>query len=108
MFGFHNNTRIHPEKVTKPFQLLAAWLVGLILLEAELILASLQKCVYRWMNPMYGISAILIIPVFLRLIFLLQTKYRPEMQEDSYYSRYLFDNLNQTKTKGKKYTQVKK
>lgn len=80
---------IKPERITKPFQLLATWLFGLVILVGEFIFASLQSYPIKWLNALYGISAITIIPIFLRLIFLLQTKYRPEMQEDKYYCEHL-------------------
>ena len=80
---------IKPEKVTKPIQLLGAWLLGLILLVIALLTASAKTYELKWLNAFYGISAVLIIPLFLRLIFLLQTKYRPEMQADEFYSEML-------------------
>lgn len=45
-------------------------------------------------NPAWGAGALILasvinVPLFLLSIFLLQTKFRPEMQEDSYYSKYL-------------------
>ena len=80
---------IKPEKVTKPFQLLATWLAGLIILVSALLVASAQTYEVKWINCFYAISAISIIPIFLILIFLLQTKFRPQMQEDKYYSEWL-------------------
>lgn len=83
------NTDIKPEKVTKPFQLLATWLAGLIILVSALLIASTKTYQTKWLNSFYAISAIAIIPIFLILIFLLQTKFRPQMQEDKYYSEWL-------------------
>lgn len=85
---------IRPEKITKPFQMLAAPLVGLIILEGELLLASGQSYETKWLAAMYGICAMLIIPLFLLLIFLLQTRFRPEMQEDKYYAEWLTNSYN--------------
>lgn len=87
-------TSIRPERVTKPFQLLATWLLGLIILEAELLTASSRVYEQKWLSALYGIDAIIIIPLFLWLIFLLQTKFRPEMQEDKYYSEWLSYRYN--------------
>lgn len=84
--------QIKPEKITKPIQLLAAWLIGLLLIESALLTASGTVSEPSWLPAMYGITAVLIIPLFLILIFLLQTRYRPEMQEDSFYSKYLDRN----------------
>jgi hypothetical protein len=87
-----NEKNLKPEKITKPIQLLAAWLLGLILLETSLLTAVATIKYPDWLPSMFGISAVAIIPLFLGMIFLLQTKYRPEMQEDSFYSKYLDRN----------------
>jgi len=81
--------KINAEKITKPIQLLAAWLIGLIVLVSALITAAATVKTPTWLPVFYSISAVAIIPVFLGLIFLLQTKYRPEMQEDVFYAKYL-------------------
>jgi hypothetical protein len=85
--------RIRPEKITKPFQLLAAWLVGLILVNASLLSAACLIKEPAWVAPMLTIAAIADVPLFLVAIFLLQTKFRPQMQEDPYYSKFL-ENQN--------------
>jgi hypothetical protein len=87
-----SENKINAEKITKPIQLLAAWLIGLILLVSALLTASGTVTKPDWLPAFFAISAVAIIPVFLLLIFLLQTKYRPEMQEDSFYSKYLDKN----------------
>lgn len=83
---------IKPEKITKPIQLLAVWLIGLILIESSLLTASGTITNPQWLSVFFGISAVCIIPLFLGLIFLLQTKFRPQIQEDEYYSKYLDKN----------------
>src|SRR5690606_2377188 len=40
-------------------------------------------------------AAIVNVPLFLIALFVLQTKFRPELQEDSYYSTYLNSKTNQ-------------
>lgn len=40
-------------------------------------------------------AAILNVPIFLIAVFLLQTRFRPELQEDSYYSTYLSQKTNE-------------
>jgi hypothetical protein len=87
--------RIRPEKITKPIQLLAVWLIGLIAIETSLLAASATITKPEWLPVFFGISAVAIIPLFLFLIFLLQTKYRPQIQEDEYYSKYLDKNTMQ-------------
>lgn len=81
--------RINPEKVTKPIQLLAAWLVGLILVNASFLLAAQQISQPDWASGLLVVAAVVNVPVFIGALFLLQTKFRPQMQEDSYYAQYL-------------------
>nr|DAM29568.1 MAG TPA: hypothetical protein [Caudoviricetes sp.] len=80
---------IQPEKITKPIQLLAAWLVGLILVNGSFLTAASQLTVPSWLPPLLVIASIVNVPLFLVSLFLLQTKFRPEMQEDTFYSKYL-------------------
>lgn len=84
-----SNHKITPEKVTRPMQLLAAWLTGLVIVDGAFLLAAVQIQQPGWAPAVLVIAAVLNVPLFLICIFLLQTKFRPEMQEDSYYSRYL-------------------
>ncbi len=84
-----NGNKISPEKITKPIQLLAAWLIGLILIDGSFLFSAQKISDPTWASGALVISAIINVPIFLFAIFLLQTKFRPEMQEDSYYSKYL-------------------
>lgn len=84
-----NDQRIHPEKITKPIQLLAAWLVGLILVNASFLVAAQQIAKPDWASGLLVIASVLNVPIFLLALFLLQTKFRPQLQEDAYYSQYL-------------------
>jgi len=84
-----SNQKITPEKVTRPIQLLAAWLTGLIIIDGSFLTAAAQISTPAWAPGSLVIAAIINVPLFLVSIFLLQTKFRPEMQEDVYYSKYL-------------------
>lgn len=77
------------EKVTKPIQLLAAWLTGLIIIDASFLTAANTLTAPTWAVGLLVLAAVLNVPAFLAAIFLLQTKFRPEMQEDTFYSKYL-------------------
>lgn len=77
------------EKVTKPIQLLAAWLAGLILVNTAFLLTAVKLSNTSWLQALLVIASIINVPTFLAAIFLLQTRFRPEMQEDSFYSKYL-------------------
>lgn len=86
------NHNIKPERITKPIQLLAVWLIGLILIVSALLTAAGTIHEPYWLPAFFSISAVCIIPLFLALIFLLQTRFRPQMQEDEYYSKFLNTN----------------
>lgn len=90
------NPKIQPDKITKPIQLLAVWFAGLVILVGLLLSAAKMITEPIWLIPLLVISAILIIPIFLYFVFLLQTKYRPQMQEDTFYSKYLDTTTNET------------
>ena len=81
--------KIEPHRITKPFQLLAAWLTGLVLVDGAFLWAAAEVDSPSWVSPLLAIAAVLNVPLFLFCIFRLQTKFRPEMQADEYYSRYL-------------------
>ena len=81
--------KIEPRHVTRPIQLLAAWLAGLVLIEGIFLGAAAIITQPSWAAGALVIASIFNVPIFLASIFLLQTRYRPEMQEDTYYSKYL-------------------
>lgn len=87
--------QITPEKITKPMQLLAAWLVGLLAIDASFLFAASSMGPVSWQSGALTIAAIINVPVFIGALFLLQTKFRPELQEDSYYSTYLNSKTNE-------------
>lgn len=81
--------KIAADKITKPIQLLAAWLVGLIFTNGTFLTAALQVENGTWERSALIVAAICNVPVFLLALFLLQTKFRAELQEDTFYSEYL-------------------
>ena len=96
MLGIERMTqKIDSHKITKPIQLLAAWLTGLVLLNGSFLAAATSITEPTWIKGLLVIASVLNVPLFIAAIFLLQTKFRPEMQEDSFYSKYL---ENKTKT----------
>lgn len=86
---------IEPHKVTKPIQLVAAWLAGLVLIDAMFLGAAASITNGSWPHGALIVAAILNVPLFLVAIFLLQTKFRAELQEDSFYSEYLSKRTSQ-------------
>jgi hypothetical protein len=81
--------KIEPHRITKPIQLLAAWLVGLILTDSIFLTATLSIDTQSWERGALVVASILNVPLFLCALFLLQTKFRPELQEDTYYHEYI-------------------
>ena len=89
---------IKPEKITKPIQLLGAWLAGLFSIDSCFLFAASKLEQGSFESSALVIAAIANVPIFLIAVFLLQTKFRPEMQEDSYYSTYLNQKTNEKVT----------
>ncbi|MEM5495824.1 hypothetical protein WNY77_00290 [Paraglaciecola mesophila] len=87
--------KLSPEKITKPIQLLGAWLVGLLAVDGAFLTAATNMEITSWQSGALTIGAILNVPLFIGALFLLQTKFRPELQEDSYYSTYLNNKTNE-------------
>lgn len=86
---------IKPEKITKPIQLLGAWLAGLFSVDSCFLFAASNMDSGSFESISLVIASILNVPLFLLAVFLLQTKFRPELQEDSYYSTYLSQKTNE-------------
>ena len=84
-----NSHKIKPEKVTTPIQLLAVWFIALLLLTSAFFTAASQIHEPKWISPLLVISGILLVFVFIVLIFLMQTKYRPEMLSGKEYLEYV-------------------
>lgn len=81
--------KLDPSKVTKPIQLLAAWLAGLVLINGAFLGTAAHISRPEWASGVLVVAAILNVPLFLACLFLLQTRFRPEMQGDEYYAMYL-------------------
>lgn len=80
---------IKPEKITKPIQLLGAWLASLFSINSCFPVAFANMEPASFESIALVVVAIINVPLFLAAVFFLQTKFRPELQEDSYYSSYL-------------------
>ena len=93
----NSSRQIEPHKITKPIQLLAAWLLGLVLVNGTFLMAAEKIHEPNWLTTALVIASISNVPLFLLAIFLLQTRFRPEMQEDSFYSKYLESKTGYTK-----------
>lgn len=87
--GKMQETKIEPHKITKPIQLLAVWLAGLVLLVGAFLVAACTITNPPWLPAILVIATIVMVPIFIGLIFLMQTKFRTQLQDDHYYSEYL-------------------
>ena len=81
--------KIEAHKITKPIQLMAVWFIALLLVESAFLTAAAKIPDPSWVCPTLVISAISFVPLFLLGIFLMQTVFRKELQEDQYYSEWL-------------------
>src|SRR6266849_7718277 len=81
--------QIQPHRITKPIQMLAVWMAGLVLLVGSFLAGARVLTKPDWVPPFLAIAAVSLVPLFLVLLFLMQTKFRPQLQEDAYYSEWL-------------------
>ena len=86
---------ITADKITKPIQLLGAWLAGLLAINSSFLIAAVKMGHDTWQAGFLTVASILNVPAFLIALFILQTKFRPELQEDQYYSNYLNSLTNE-------------
>ena len=87
-----NKPQIDAAKITSPIQLLATWFVTLIVITAAFLGAAHVVTEPSWVPAMLAIAAVANIPVFLVCMFLLQTKFRPELIQDKYYLEHVKKN----------------
>src|SRR3989339_212245 len=81
--------RIEAHKITKPIQLMAVWFIALLLIDSAFLTATAKITTPTWLAPTLAISAIVFVPLFLGGVFLMQTVFRKELQDDQFYSEWL-------------------
>jgi len=86
---FMSDYKLDPQKVTRPIQLLAAWLVGLTVINGSFLGAAVSLGAGQWERSALVIAAIVNVPLFLIALFILQTRFRAELQEDPFYFQYI-------------------
>lgn len=84
-----NGGKVQAHKITKPIQLMAVWLIALSLVDSVFLTAAAKIGEPAWISPALVISAIVFVPLFLGAVFLMQTVFRKELQEDQYYAEWL-------------------
>lgn len=81
--------KIEAHKINKPIQLMAVWFITLGMIDSAFLYAASKITQPAWISPTLAISAIAFVPIFLISVFLMQTVFRTELQEDRYYSEWL-------------------
>jgi hypothetical protein len=82
------NAKLDPEKIRSPIQLLAVWFAALVLLDGAFLTAAAAISTPAWVTPMLATAAVVFVPIFLVAAMLMQTKFRPHLQADQYYSNW--------------------
>lgn len=80
--------RIEPHRIKTPIQLLAVWFAALVILDGVFLGAAIMIHNPNWIAPALVVTAIALVPVFLISALVMQTKFRPLLQEDMYYSEW--------------------
>ncbi len=83
------STSIQPHLVTSPIQVVAAFLAALVLVEGSIFGAVAAMDDPEWIRATLTIAGVASIPAFVAAPFLLLTKFRPQIQGDPYYARWL-------------------
>ncbi len=78
--------KIEPHRITRPIQLLAVWIAGLVLLVSAFLTAAANVSNPPWLPVLFGVAAVLAVPLFVALIFVMLTKYREQLLDDRLYT----------------------
>lgn len=76
-----SGTKLIPEKITSPFQLMAAWFSMLVLLVGVLLAAAIKIEKPEWAAGYLVICSTILIMVVLGCVTLMLTKFRPHLQD---------------------------
>ena len=83
--------RLAPEKITHPFQLMAAWFVMLILLVGVLLSGAAKIDNPKWIPGFLVISCVGLSILVMAVVFVMLTRFRPHLQGAKEYSEWLRD-----------------
>jgi len=81
--------RIDAHKITKPISLMVVWFLALVALDSGFLIAAGKIQSPPWTSPLLVVAAVSFVPIFLLGVFLMQTVFREELQDDRYYSEWL-------------------
>lgn len=85
------SSNITPEKITHPFQLMAAWFVMLILLTSVLLAAASKIEKPDWAAGFLVASSVVLVFSVITCVLLMLTKFRPHLQDGGDYASWLRD-----------------
>ncbi|MDO6421541.1 hypothetical protein [Saccharophagus degradans] len=83
--------QIIPEKVTSPFQLMAAWFVMLVLLSSVLLTAASRIEKPDWAAGYLVVFTSILVLLVIGCVTLMLTKFRPHLQDGKEYAQWLKD-----------------
>lgn len=84
-------TQLSPEKITSPFQLMAAWFAMLVLLVSVLLTAANNVTHPEWAAGYLVIFTSIIVVVVIACVILMLTAFRPHLQDGKEYAEWLKD-----------------
>ncbi len=100
-----NETRILPEKITHPFQLMAAWFVMLLILDTIFLTSAASIHDPTWAPDFLVISSGLFTALVMFLVYRMLTKFRPHLQDSKEYAEWLKD---EQRYRGEKKSETKR
>jgi hypothetical protein len=86
-----SGTKLVPEKITSPFQLMAAWFAMLVLLVSILLTASINISKPDWAAGYLIVFTSILIVLVLSCVTLMLTVFRPHLQDGKEYAQWLKD-----------------
>jgi hypothetical protein len=84
-------TKLIPEKITSPFQLMAAWFSMLVLLSSVLLTAAAKISEPSWAAGYLVIFTSIVVVLVIACVTLMLTVFRPHLQDGKEYARWLRD-----------------
>lgn len=84
-------TKLTPEKITSPIQLMAAWFAMLILLDSVLLAAAANIASPDWASGYLVIFSSVVTLIVIGCVTLMLTLFRPHLQEGKEYAQWLKD-----------------
>ena len=94
-----SGTKLTPEKITSPMQLMAAWFSMLVLLTGVLLAAAGNIASPPWGAAYLIIFASIVVVAVIAIVFCMLTVFRPHLQEGKEYAQWLKSKGGYSETK---------